>query len=173
MPTLKGREAEQRRREQIPGKIGATVIADEAKLRVTSEAVRDGVVVGRAKDRDGTITVRVTVEEGWPRSLGTWLEYGTSGHFISVDPAYAEGRTAQRINKLDTDAAKGGREGPGASLVINGKPVGTTVYHPGAQAHPWLRPARDTKRREAVAAAQQHITAGVRRSGRVTDGDNE
>ena len=74
MPTLKGREAEQRRRDEIPDKIkrilrgaariGATVIADEAKARVASDAVRNGVEIGRSKDQDGTIKVRITVQEG-------------------------------------------------------------------------------------------------------------
>lgn len=178
MPTLKGREAEQRRRAAVPEKIkrilrgaaraGAGVIADEARLRVNSDAVRAGVVIGRTKEQDGQITVRITVKDGWARSLGTWLEYGTSSHFISVDPNFAEGRTAQRVNRLDADAAKEGAAGPGTTLVINGKPVGSTVFHPGARAQPWLRPARDVKAREAVAAAQDHIDARVRRSGIAT-----
>lgn len=184
MPVLKGREAEQRRRDQIPGKIkrilsgaarvGATVIANEAKERVSSDAVRDGVVIGRAKEQDGTIKVRITVKEGWPRSLGTWLEYGTSAHFIRVDPRHGDGRTAARINTLDTAAAKEGRSGPGATLVINGKAVGSTVWHPGFRpAEPWLRTARDTKRREAIAGAQGFITARVNRSGSSAGGDSE
>lgn len=182
MPTLKGRETEQRRRDQMPDKIrkilrgaarvGANVIASDAKERVASDAVRNGVVVGRSKDQDDRITVKITVQEGWPRSLGTWLEYGTSAHFISVDPNFAEGRTAARVNKLDKDAAKDGRPGPGATLVINGKPVGATVFHPGTTAEPWLRTARDVKARDAISAAQDYITAGVRRSGLVADGND-
>jgi hypothetical protein len=177
MPTLKGRDAEQRRRAAVPDKVrrilrgaaraGANVIAAVAKERVASDEVRDGVVVSRARERDDTITVRITVKEGWPRSLGTWLEYGTGSHFISVDPAFAEGRTAARINTLDTEAAKNGQAGPGATLAINGKPVGKTVFHPGARAAPWLRPARDIKARDAMAAAQEYITAGVKRAGLV------
>jgi hypothetical protein len=180
VPTLKGQEAQQRRRDEVPAKVkrmlqgaaraGATVIADEAKARVPSDAVRDGVVIGRAKERDGQITVRITVQDGWAQSLGTWLEYGTSAHFISVDPNFADGRTAQRINRLDTDAAKEGQSGPGGSLVINGKPVGATVLHPGSRAEPWLRPARDVKAREAVAAAQDHIDARMRRAGHAKGG---
>jgi hypothetical protein len=183
MPILKGREAEQRRRAQVPDKIkrilrgaarvGATVIATDAKERVASDAVREGVVVGRAKEVEGQITVRITVKEGWARSLGTWLEYGTSAHFISVDPNFAEGRTAARINRLDKDAAKNGQSGPGGTLVINGKPVGTTVFHPGAREEPWLRPARDIKGRDAVVAAQDYINARVRSSGPVSDGNDE
>jgi hypothetical protein len=103
--------------------------------------------------------------------MGTWLEYGTSAHFISVDPNFAEGRTAARINKLDKDAAKEGRSGPGATLVINGKPVGATVFHPGTSAEPWLRTARDVKARDAIQAAQEHITARVKRSAPSSDGE--
>ncbi|WP_288935067.1 HK97 gp10 family phage protein [uncultured Sphingomonas sp.] len=183
MPTLKGREAEARRRAEVPAKLrrilrgaaraGAVVIADEAKQRVPSDQVRDGVIVGRSKERGDIVVAKVTVKEGWPRSLGAWLEYGTSAHFISVDPAHAGGRTAQRINNLDTEAAKEGRDGPGRTLIINGKPVGTTVWHPGATEHPWLRPARDVKAREAFDAAQSFITAGVRRASAVPEGESE
>ena len=184
MPTLKGSEAEQRRRDQIPDKIkrilrgaarvGATVIADEAKARVASDAVRNGVEIGRSKDQDGTIKVRITVQEGWPRSLGTWLEYGTSAHFISVDPRHGQGRTAARINTLDTAATKEGRSGPGATLIIGGEAVGATVWHPGFKpAEPWLRTARDVKRRDAVAAAQNFIDTRVRGSALAADGDTE
>lgn len=182
MPILKGREAEQRRRDQVPDKIkrilrgaaraGATVIANEAKERVASDAVREGVVIGRSKDQDGHISVRITVKEGWPRTLGTWLEYGTSPHFISVDPKFAEGRTAARINRLDLNAAKNGQSGPGATLLINGKAVGATVYHPGAREEPWLRPARDLRAKDAISAAQDYITARVRRSGLAEDGED-
>lgn len=181
MPILKGREAMQRRRNEVPDKLrkilrgaaraGATVIADDAKQRVASDAVREGVIIGRSKEVDDRITVKITVKDGWPRALGTWLEYGTSAHFISVDPNFAEGRTAARVNKLDTDAAKEGRSGPGATLVINGKPVGATVFHPGTSAEPWLRTARDVKARDAMHAAQEYITTRVKRSTPTTDGE--
>lgn len=183
MPTLKGRDAELRRRAAVPDKVrrilrgaarvGANVIAADAKERVASDAVREGIVVGRVKERDDEIAVRITVKEGWPRALGTWLEYGTSAHFISVDPNFAQGRTAARINKLDTQAARDGEAGPGSTLVINGKPVGATVYHPGTTAEPWLRTARDVKARDAVSAAQEYINTRVRRSGLVSDGNGE
>lgn len=183
MPVLKGRAAEDRRRAEVEKKMrlvlraaaraGAGVIADEAKDRVTSKAVRNGVRIGRATDRDEKIAVRITVEEGWARSLGTWLEWGTEGHFITVDQAASGGRTARRVNYLDTQAAREGRAGPGATLVINGKPVGTTVWHPGASPHPWLRPARDIKAREAVTAAQAVINARVRRTGIIIPAEEE
>jgi len=183
MPVLKGREAEQHRRDQIPDKLrrilrgaaraGASVIAEDAKQRVASEAVREGVIVGHPKEVDDKITVKITVKEGWARSLGTWLEYGTSAHFISVDPRFAQGRTAARVNQLDANAAKSGEAGPRQSLIINGKPVGATVFHSGSRAQPWLRTARDVKAREASAAAQAHITASMRRWATASEGGDE
>lgn len=183
MPILKGREAEQRRRDELPVKLrkilrgaaraGASVIAEDAKERVASDAVREGVILGRSKEQDDRVTVKISVKEGWPRTLGTWLEYGTSAHFISVDPNFAQGRTAARINKLDTQAGRDGEASPGSTLIINGKPVGATVYHPGARAEPWLRPAQDLKARDAVSAAQEYINTRVRRSGLVSDGNGE
>lgn len=190
MPVLKGRDAEQRRRDQVPDKIrkilrgaaraGATVIAADAKDRVASDAVREGVIVGRTKEVDGKITVRISVKEGWPRALGTWLEYGTSAHFIRVHDSQRGGRTAARVNELEKDGSTviaGGRrvnnETEKGSIVIGGQFVGTTVHHPGARAHPWLRPARDIKSRDAIATAQEYINARVRRSGPVADGNDE
>lgn len=183
MPVLTGRAAEDRRRVEREAKIrrvlqaaaraGATVIANGAKERVTSDAVREGVQIGRAREKGEQIVVRITVKDGWARSLGTWLEWGTEGHFITVDQAASGGRTARRVNYLDTQAAREGRAGPGATLVINGKPVGTTVWHPGASPHPWLRPARDIKAREAVTAAQAVINARVRRTGIIIPAEEE
>lgn len=183
MPILRGREAEQRRRDQLPDKIrrilrgaaraGAAVIAEEARVQVTSDAVRQNLVEGRVKDKDGTISVRITVKDGWARSVGIWLEYGTSPHFISIDPKFAEGRTAERVNRLDGEAAKNGREGPGRSLSINGKLVGKTVFHPGTAGKAWLRTARDVKASEAMKVAQDHITAGLRRSRAAASGGDE
>jgi hypothetical protein len=73
--------------------------------------------------------------------------------------------TANRINQL----------GRGGTLVINGKPAGATVWHPGARPHPFLRPALDVKEREAIGAAQSYINArvgpgGINASG--TEGDD-
>lgn len=175
MPVLTGRAAEDRRRVEREAKIrrvlqaaaraGATVIANGAKERVTSDAVREGVQIGRAREKGERIVVRITVKDGWAQSLGSWLEWGTEGHFIKVDLEASGGRTAQRVNYLDTKAAKEGRAGPGSTLLINGKPVGSTVWHPGSTPHPWLRPARDIEGGNAVKAAQAVINTSLRRSG--------
>lgn len=173
MPTVRGRAEvsrfiaqlpEQIEKKLLPGaaKAAAKVVATEAKERVTSEAVADAIVT-RTKKEPGRITVKITVKKGWPLSLGNWLEWGTSPHFISVDDSQRGGRSVGRINQLH-------REG---SLVINGKFVGDTVFHPGARPHPFLRPALDTKQGEAIAEAQRYINAHVRPAGIVAEPEDD
>jgi len=135
-------------------KAAAAVVRDEVKLRANSEDLREGIIT-RTKSEEGRITVRVTVEKGWAYSLGLWAEYGTDPHFISVDPSLSGGRSVRRTNKML-------KEG---SLVIGGQFAGTSVFHPGAGAEPFLRPSLDIKRAEAIAAAQGYITTRLARHG--------
>lgn len=137
---------------------GAGVVADEIKVRTPSEEVRDNLRI-RTQRGDGQIVVRIDLKPGWARSVGTWLEYGTSGHFISVDDSQRGGRGIGRINQQVREA-----DGD-ASLVIGGKFVGKTVWHPGARPHPAFRPALDAKERDAIATAQGYINARVGRGG--------
>jgi len=92
-------------------------------------------------------------------NLPLWLEYGTAPHLISVDDSQRQGLSVRRVN----DRVNAG------SLVINGNFVGTTVHHPGARPHPFMRPALDTKEGEARAAAQSYINSRISRSGIRTD----
>ena len=168
----RGRAETQRYLQQLPGQMttvlrgagraGGRVIADEAKMRSRSDEVSDNVIV-QTKVDDEQVRVTITIRAGWARSLATWLEYGTAAHFISVDDGQRGGKTVRRIND----------EGRPATLLVNGKPVGATVYHPGAQAHPFLRPALDLKRIDAVAAAQDYIDARVGRPDASPDGDDK
>lgn len=156
---------EQIERSLLPGaaRAGATVIADEAKDQSRSEDVSAAVNV-KVKRADGGVVAFVGIDpkykNGWAASVAVWLEYGTEPHFISVDDSQRDGKTVARINEL----AKG--EG---TLVINGKPVGRTVHHPGAQAHPFMRPALDSKGGDAVRAAQAYIDRRVSRAGILPD----
>ncbi len=142
---------------------GADVIADEARGTVRSRLVA-GFIGIKVTGEAGHVLAKVSVTDDWARSVGIWLEYGTDPHYITVDDSQREGRTATRINRL----AKAG------VLVINGRPVGQTVFHPGAQAYPFLRPALDLRERDAVAAAQTYINSRVGRSGiAASDEDTE
>ncbi len=146
------------------GRAGGRVIATEAKAEAPADETRENIFTG-VELRDDHIRVTIDVKPGWGRSLGIWAEYGTVGHYISVDASQAAGRTTRRVNTL----AKTG------TLVINGKPVGSTVWHPGARQAPFLRPAIDMKLPEAIRAAQayinEHIRGGAIASGPV-DGDD-
>ncbi|MEH3103437.1 MAG: HK97 gp10 family phage protein [Sphingomonas phyllosphaerae] len=132
------------------GRIAGKVVAEEAQDRAPSDEVEVIVV---AKGTDGRIRVRIDVKKGWGRSLAIWAEYGTIGHYISVDMERSGGRTARRVNTLAKDGV----------LVINGKPVGKTVWHPGAKQEPFMRPALDVKRTEAIRAGQAYIDEQVRK----------
>ena len=172
MPVVKGREAVRdiilKTPEQIAAKIlpgaaraGGNVIADEARSRSISDEVTAAIKV-QVKREAGRVVARVQVK-GKGAYLAPWLEYGTQGHFISVADSQREGRTAGRINRMDKAAKADGRSGPGEALKINGKFVGGTVWHPGAQAHPFMRVSLDVKEAEAVKAAQGYINARVAR----------
>jgi len=173
MASARGRSEVKRYMAALPGALtrnvlrpaaraGGKVIADEARDRVTSEEVRDDIVV-RSRAEGTQITVTVTVRPGFSRSIGTWLEYGTSAHFISVDDSQSGGRSVARINQL-------AREG---SLVIGGQFVGATVLHPGAKPYPFLRPALDAKAAVAIAATQDAVDAKLRRSGVTAEAGSE
>lgn len=149
-------------------KRAAKVIAEEAAARSKSHEVAEAITI-KSKKGDGRIKVIISVKPGWTYSVGVWMEWGTSAHFISVDESQRKGRSIGRINRLAKE------DGSSHSLVIGGKFVGATVLHPGAGAHPFLRPALDTKGSEAITAAQTYINARIAR-GRITgsaEGDDE
>lgn len=140
------------------GRVGGRVIAEEAKQRSASADVAGDVVV-KTRNDEGKIVVTVTIKPGFNWSRALWLEYGTAAHFISVDDKQRGGRGIRRINQQLREAGGDG------SLVIGGKFVGATIWHPGAKPHPFLRPALDIKEADAIQAAQSYIDARVSRAG--------
>lgn len=164
MATTRGKAAAKAYMREAPAKLanvvrgaaraGAAVISDEIKLRTPSDEVRENLRT-RVRTKSEAIVVTIDLPPGWARSVGTWLEYGTSPHYITVDDSQRDGKSVSRINTLH----KAG------TLVINGKPVGSTVFHPGTRAEPTFRTALDAKEREAVATAQSFIDARVTRKG--------
>jgi hypothetical protein len=169
MATIKGRSAVSaflaRSPEQLVDRVlrgaaraGGKVIADSAKDRSVSDDVANAIIV-KLKREDHRIIVRITVRPGWMMARAIWLEHGTAPHFITVADDQRKGLSIARINDKVGEARGDG------SLVIGGKFVGTTVFHPGARPFPFLRPALDLSRDDAVRAAQQYINARVRPSG--------
>jgi len=164
MATSRGGAAVRRYIEQLPAELertvlrgaaraGGKVLVDGAKERSISSDVDDAIVMKR-KSEPGRITVIITVEKGWARSVANWLEYGTDAHFISVAKEERGGKSVARINATDK-----------RSMIIGGKFVGDTVFHPGAKPHPFLRPTLDIDGPKAVAEAQNFINAHVTPSG--------
>ncbi len=129
---------------------GANVIAADARERAESPLVKAGIVV-RTSVREHAASARVTVKGRMARAVATWAEWGTDPHFIQVDEAQRGGRGVAEINA--SNRGTGARH----ALLINGQPVSGTVHHPGARPHPFLRPARDLRERDAIAAAQAYI----------------
>ena len=144
------------------GRAGASVVVEEMKVRSISEEV-DEAIDTKTQGDDTRVVVKISIKPGWPRSVATWLEYGTAPHFISVDDSQRQGMSVNRVNKLTKTG----------SLVIGGHFVGETVFHPGAQAHPFMRVSLDVTEVEAIAAAQSYITARVRPSGVVATSEPE
>lgn len=146
------------------GRAGGDVIADEARRRSVSGVVAQHVKVRTKRDGERVI-VRVGVPRGkskderWAYSLGRWQEWGTRPHFISVGDEQRGGLGIRRINTKVNEADGNG------SLVISGKFVGPTVFHPGAEPHPFLRTSRENKFREAITAGQGYINARIRDNG--------
>lgn len=174
MPTVRGKAEVKAFIGRIPGEMetkvlrgaaraAANVVANEAKERTHSQEVRGAIKVATRKE-EGRVIAKVQAK-GPGAHLAPWEEYGTAPHFIRVDESQRGGMSIGRIN----------REHKAGSLVIGGKFVGDTVFHPGARPHPFMRPALDTKEAEAFAAAQGFIKSRVKRTGIVgeAEGDGE
>ncbi len=164
MASVKGRAAVSKFLSQLPEDIAnkllrgaartaANVIADEARDRSISSEVSAAIKVS-TKREGGRIIAKVQVK-GDGAYIAPWLEYGTDPHFISVDDSQRAGMSVRKVNERTKEGA----------LVINGQFVGTTVWHPGARAHPFLRPALDMKEADAIRAGQEFITSRVTRAG--------
>lgn len=165
MPTVRGRADVKRLMAQTPaelvekvlvgaGRAAGKIVMTEAQQRVRSPEVRDGLEMKTRIDGP-RIIVTISIKPGWARSIGSWLEYGTAPHYISVDDSQRQGMSVNRVNK----GVKAG------TLVIGGEPVGKTVHHPGARPSPFLRVSLDLKEVDAIAAAQGYINARVRPGG--------
>lgn len=153
--------AELRRLLLVAGRAGANVIAAKARDLSISSEVSEAVKVKVKADE--TKVVATVYLKGPGAYKGRWLEWGTDPHFISVDASQRDGRSVRRIN----DLAKEG------SLVINGHFVGDTVLHPGAERHPFLRPALDLMGTTAIATAQAVLNRNVKPTGITIPADAE
>jgi len=137
-------------------KAGAEVIAEGAREECRSREVR-ATIGTTSRSEAGLVTAKVQTK-GDGAFKAPWLENGTDPHFISVDEEQSGGKTVRRINVLTKKAG-------GHSLVIGGTFVGGTVFHPGAQPYPFMRPAADTRAAAAITAIGDHIARKMTKAG--------
>lgn len=147
----------------------AKPIRDEARLnaRRQSGKMAAAIATGSARqNQDGTFQVSVRLnpkkEHGF---LGVFHEYGVAPHFISAGDAKMSARTFNKAAKRGSVTG----EVEGQALKIDGKFVVGTVFHPGHSAHPFMRPALEAKRDEAVVAFAAKVRAWLEK--RVDFGD--
>lgn len=138
-------------------KAGADEIAEGAREGCRSDEVRASIKTTSRAEK-GVVTAKIQTK-GAGAFMAPWLEHGTDPHFISVDAVQSGGRTISRINRL----AKASDSNH--SLVIGGKFVGDTVFHPGAKPYPFMRPALDQRQAAAIAAIGAHIGLKMTKAG--------
>jgi HK97 gp10 family phage protein len=154
---------------------GANVFRDEARrlVPVDSEALRRSIKVSTGSKRG---LVKATVRAGDMKAkkvitklpgggvkvryqnafYAHWVEFGTKKHLIKVRPEDRPQRMTRRglraysIPTINRMVAKG-------SLIIGRHFVGPVVQHPGANPQPFMRPAVDRKKREAVDATAAYL----------------
>lgn len=139
----------------------AAPIRAEARLLARRQSGKMAAAIGTGSPRqnsDGTFQISVRLDPKKPHGfLGIFHEYGVRPHLISVTEAdkptttKRDGRVvALSIKTINKRVASG-------SLVIGKHFVGPVVHHPGHSAHPFMRPALETKQDEAIAAFAQKI----------------
>lgn len=116
---------------------GGNIIRREAKRLVPVESgeLRDSIIVASERQRKRT-TGNVVIGPRKGVNYGHLVEFGTAPHTITVKDAKSLGESGQ---------------------------FGTVVHHPGAVAHPFLRPAFDAKGDEALNKVGEMLGRGVER----------
>ncbi len=153
--------------DQLPPKIarnavrvgvraGVKVMQKEARLKVRrkSGALAKGLKI--SSRMHGTIISAKVKAKGRHSFLGWFMEYGVAPHWITVPDKEKPIRNTRRgprrvsmgtVNKMVERK----------SLVIQGNFVGPYVHHKGHRAFPFMRPALDTKAKEAINVIGQVI----------------
>ncbi len=142
---------------------GAKIIAEEAALRASNSLVARSVGISSPRARpDGTVSIRIQTS-GEGSYLAPWLEYGTAAHAILRTGVLLltkkrKGLTADDVRSIRSEAHT-------RSLKIGNRYVGSAVWHPGAKAQAFLRPAFDARIDDAVDAMTTYVAARFNKEG--------
>ncbi len=137
----------------------AAPIRDEARANARRQTGKMAAAIKSGSPRqneDGTFQISVRLdpkkEHGF---LGVFHEFGVAPHFIQAGDS---GLSARKLTKA---AKRGDVTGDvqHKALKIGGNFVGGAVFHPGMAAHPFMRPALETRRDAAIAAFAAKIRA--------------
>ena len=141
---------------------GMNVVKPDAQSRIhnVSGALAKSLKVG-TRARGGKVTANLRSRASRaevPQNLDLWLEYGTRPHFISVqDSEKPINRRLSNKRGRVVLASMSTVNRYVRSLKIAGRFVGPTVFHPGSQPKPFMRPALDAQARAAVVAAGEYV----------------
>lgn len=141
----------------------AAPIRDEARQNARRQSGKMARSIGTGSARqnqDGTFQISVRLdpkkEHGF---LGIFHEYGVQPHLISVTEGEKPKATKRDGRVVALSIKTINKRVRSGSLVIGKHFVGPVVEHPGHASHPFLRPALEAKRDEAVAAFAAKIRA--------------
>ena len=153
---------------------GAKVIQQEARANVSAKSglTRKAIKIDTVTD-GGQIKARVKLR-GKHSYLGWWLEHGVGAHLIiSGDSDVSTRALNKRAKKSGVlkDAGNGlirvggyeymtgprGQRTDDDAMKINDKFIRGAVMHPGFAPKPFMRPALDTKAKEAVQAVGDYM----------------
>lgn len=132
----------------------AAPVRDEARLLAPksggkmAKAIRTG---SPRQNQDGTFQVSVRLTGNTHAFLGLFAEYGVLPHLIAAT-GKGQGRVAVRKASESGDKI-------GGVMKIGDRYVSGVVHHPGHAAHPFMRPALESKAEEAVKAFADKIRA--------------
>ncbi len=128
----------------------------QSNVRSVSGLLANGLKIG-TRATAGTVVGKLSAK-GPHGYVAMWVEFGTRPHFISVSEkerpinmrlSTRRGRLV-RVSMTTINRAI-------RSLKIAGNFVGPTVFHPGANPHPFMRPALDAQAQKATIAVAEYI----------------
>lgn len=145
----------QRQQTLVPALVkGIKIVQREAKVRVPkrSGTLHDAIVINDDQKRNegiGRFAVRLFVEHGEGARndayYGHMVEFGTGSHGIPKGGK----RRIRPMTNFRTEGA-------------NARWFGTRVQHPGQEAQPFMRPAIDAKRKQAVNKFRDELRRSLR-----------
>lgn len=129
---------------------GANIVRDEARTLVREKTGRLRKSIKTSRDtKNGQIIAKVRLR-GKHAYLGVFHEYGVASHLIARAGS-GEGRVA--VGKANAGT---GKISSGA-MKIGDDFVSGIISHPGHSAHPFMRPALDTKASTVVNTVGEYL----------------